>query len=392
MIDDKAISTDDAAEEAVVVTPANTAHNNATQSAHSASAAGSAPTAARKSGRGGNGAVWFVLLVLVAVLAVAAWFLFHEHKRHQGALANLQERLTQQQQEITARQETLEANIDQQIAQQQELVSKELSDISGRVEATNARVVALSNVNRDDWKLAEAEYLLRFADQRVLLERNSSNAVALAQTADEILRQLNDAALHPVRRALSAEIGELRLAGDIDREGVYLRLTALAQQIEQLPLVQSLAENDDPWMVDEQAPAETESVWAKIKRGANKLLQKFSHHLRVRDHTQAVPAVLAPDSQAYLKQNMRLMVEQAQLAFLRDEAQIYQASLEKAEAWLNTHFPLTPRSVAVRAEISELQNVTLAQSLPTFAESTRLLKTYIEQRNQTLPVEREGDE
>lgn len=380
MIDDKTISTDEAAEEPVVITPASKANSNTTQSA------------ARKSGRGGNGAVWFVLLVLVVVLAAAAWFLFHEYRRHQGALVNLQEQLTQQQQALTAQQEELEADIDQQIAQQQERVSEELSDITGRVENTNARLVALSNINRDDWKLAEAEYLLRFADQRVLLERNSSNAVALAQTADEILRQLNDADLHPVRRALSAEIGELRLAGDIDREGVYLCLTALAQQIEQLPLVQSLAENDDPWMLDEEAPTETESVWAKIKRGANRLLQKFSHHLRVRDHTQPVPAILAPDSQAYLRQNMRLMVEQAQLAFLRDEAQIYQASLEKAEAWLGTHFPLTPRSVAVRAEISELQNVTLTQSLPTFAESTRLLKTYIEQRNQRSVIEREGNE
>lgn len=386
MIDDKTISTNEAAEEPLVVTPASTAHSNTAQPSDAAQAA------ARTSRRAGNGAVWFVLLVLVMVLAAAAWFLFHEYTRHQDALVNLQEQLTQQQQALTARQESLEADIDQQIAQQQERVSEELSDIAGRVENTDARLVALSNVNRDDWKLAEAEYLLRFADQRVLLERNSSNAVALAQTADEILRQLNDADLHPVRRALSTEIGELRLAGDIDREGVYLRLTALAQQIEQLPLVQSLAENDDPWLLDEETPTETESVWAKIKRGANRLLQKFSHHLRVRDHTQPVPAILAPDSQAYLRQNMRLMVEQAQLAFLRDEAQIYQASLEKAEAWLDTHFPLTPRSVAVRAEISELQNVTLTQSLPTFAESTRLLKTYIEQRNQRSVIEREGNE
>lgn len=380
MTDDKTMSTFDEAEQPEVIKPAATA---------SKETSGSPPPGAR---RAGNGTVWFVLLILVAVLAVAAWFLYQEYARHQGALTNLQQQLTQQQQALDAQQEELEADIDQQIAQQQERVSKELSDISDRVENTSARLVALSNVNRDDWKLAETEYLLRFADQRILLERNSSNALALAQTADEILRQLNDADLHPVRRALSTEMGELRLAGDIDREGVYLRLNALSQQIERLPLIQSLAENDDPWLLDEEAPSETESIWSKIKRGANKVLHKFSHHLRVRDHTQPVPAILAPDAQVYLKQNMRLMLEQAQLAFLRDEAQIYQASLEKANAWLEAHFPLTPQSVAAQAELSELQNVTLAESLPTFAESTRLLKKYMEQRNQRQVTEREENE
>lgn len=349
----------------------------------------------RKSGaakptRAGNGGVWLTLLLLIATTIYVAWYFAQQYGHQQSLLISLQDQLHQQQQAMAMQRETLEADIDQQIAQQQTAVHASLNDMGQRVESTAKRVLAMSSVNRDDWKLAEAEYLLRLANQRVLLERNSGNAVALAQTVDDILRNLNDPDLHPVRRALADEMSELKLAGDIDREGVYLRLLALSNQLEKLPLIEPLGENNDPWLLaeDQQAAA---TWWGKIKRGANNLLRQFSHHLRVRDHAQPVPAILPPDNRIYLKQNLRLMLEQAQSALLREEAQVYQASLEKANQWLATYFPLNPQSVAAQAEINELQNAVISQSLPTFAESTELLKKYIERKHNASASERGGN-
>src|SRR5690606_8246965 len=163
------------------------------------------------------------------------------------------------------------------------------------------------SVTREDWKLAEAEYLLRLANQRVLLDRNSGNAVALAKTVDEILHSLNDPDLFPIRKALASEISGLSLAGDIDREGVYLRLMALSEQIEKLPLIEPLGAADDEWL--DVVPEENETWGEKIKRGFNRILFKLSHHVRRRDDAELVTAILPPDNQIYLKQNMRLMLE-----------------------------------------------------------------------------------
>jgi uroporphyrin-3 C-methyltransferase len=350
--------------------------------------------------RGGNGGVWLVLLLLIAALAYAAWCVTRAHGEHQQELVNLQQQLQQQLQEqqhaLVAQQKTLADDVEQQLTQQEEKLQENLTDIGQRVENTSARVLAMSSVNRDDWKLAEAEYLLRLANQRVLLERNSGNAVALAQTVDEILRDLNDPDLHPVRRALALEMGELKLAGDIDREGVYLRLLVLSQQIDKLPLIEPLGDNNDPWLLyDEEAQEQAqlqESYWKKFKRGTNELLKKFSHHLRVRDHAEPTAAILPPDNQLYLKQNMRLMLEQAQSALLREEPQVYEASLEKAREWLEIYFPLNPQSVAVKAEVTELQGVIISQSLPNFAESITLLKNYIERKHQVSVAGSGGNE
>jgi uroporphyrin-3 C-methyltransferase len=336
-----------------------------------------------------NTGVWLVLLLLIAALGGGAWYLGQVHQHHQQVLSALHNQVQQQQQDLEARQEAIAADIDQQLALQNNSLRTSVGEIEQRLDNTLKRVQTLSNVNRDDWKLAEAEYLLQLANQRVLLERSSSNAVALAQVVDEILRNLNDPELHPVRRALADEMGELKLAGDIDREGVYLRLLTLSRQLDKLPLIEPLGDNEDPWLLAEEQQ-QALSAWAKVKRGINNLLRQFSDHLRIRDHGQPVPAILPPDNRIYLKQNLRLMLEQAQAALLREEAQIYQASLEKANEWLALYFPLNPQSLAAQAEIAELQNAVITQSLPTFAESTQLLKAYIGRRvNTTSSIEGE---
>lgn len=340
--------------------------------------------------RSGNGLLWLLVILLVAIAAVGGWLGWQAWQAGQQQVAELDTRLQQQQRELAEQRQAMELELGQQFSRQQETVQSTVSDLSQRVENINGRLASMSSVSRDNWKLAEAEYLLRLANQRVLLERTSSNAVALAETVDDILRQLNDPELFPVRRAIAGDVSDLKLAGDIDREGVYLRLQALAGQIDKLSLIEPLSDNDDPWQLASD-DADQESWWSKTRRIANELLQKFSHHLRVRDHGSPVPAILPPDNQFYLKQNVRMALEQAQLALLREEAQIYQASLDKARDAIENYFPLNPQSLAVRAELADLQTVMIDASLPTFTESIGLLREYSERRHATSVEPRGGN-
>lgn len=340
--------------------------------------------------RSGTLGIWLILLLLIVGLIGAGWYLWQEHLQQNQAITDLRTQLQQQERNLQTQQQSLSADIEQQLTQQDERVQNVVVELTQRLDNTTERVLSLSSVNRDDWKLAEAEYLLRLANQRVLLERNSGNAVALAKSVDEILRDLNDPDVFPVRKALASEIGELVVAGDIDREGVYLRLLALSEEINKLPLIKPLGETDDTWLNDE--PVATETLWQKTKRGMMWVLYKFSHHLRVRDHDEAVAAVLPPENQLYLKQNMRLMLEQAQTALLREEAVVYETSLNKAQEWLKNYFPLNTQTVVAQAEIAELQDVIITQSLPNFSESSALLKEYIEKKHDAAVARRGGQQ
>jgi len=124
----------------------------------------------------------------------------------------------------------------QNIAQAQ---NKRLDQMSLRLDGQQKRINSMSTTNREDWLLAEAEYLLRLANQRVLLERSPQNAIALLESADEIVKEvaagLGDAELFGIREALGRELTQLRLIDTADKEGVYLQLSALANAVESLP-------------------------------------------------------------------------------------------------------------------------------------------------------------
>ena len=49
-------------------------------------------------------------------------------------------------------------------------------------------MLALVGTTSQDWLMAEVEYLLRLANQRVLMERDPQGAIALLRAADDIVR------------------------------------------------------------------------------------------------------------------------------------------------------------------------------------------------------------
>src|SRR5690606_21024206 len=100
-----------------------------------------------------------------------------------------------------------------------------LDDLVSRVDSNATKLLALSSVNRDDWKLAEINYLLRMADYRVLMEKDNVNALTLAMSADEILGSLDQTGLQHIRKMLAEEIAVMKMAGRVDREGLYMRIS-----------------------------------------------------------------------------------------------------------------------------------------------------------------------
>ena len=67
------------------------------------------------------------------------------------------------QQKVAAAEARLEALVNDQ--------RSALSQVDQRINAQQQRLINLSTTSREDWLLAEAEYLLRLANQRVLIER-----------------------------------------------------------------------------------------------------------------------------------------------------------------------------------------------------------------------------
>jgi len=221
-----------------------------------------------------------------------------------------------------------------------------------------------------EWKLAEAEYLMRIANHRVLMEQDSVGAMNLLQAADQIMAELEDFALHPVRARLADEIIALRQVPRDDLQGIYLRLEAIKSQLDNLPLPQP------------------EFLRAKVEIGEERsawqtLLDELKKFIRIRplNDGEALQPLLAPEEVRYLELNLRLALEQAQLAALKRQQEVYEHSLLNVRRWLVDHVDANdPRTQALLASVDELLILQLARSLPEISGSL----------NELLSVRRSG--
>ena len=365
--------------------PNNSAHNNPAPGNPVPNGPASAPAVA-KSHTASFVLLWLFVVLIVAAVCYGALFISQQSKSQQQIISSLRAQVEQQAQAIETRQQTLEDNLDKELVEQQTAIQLSLNDLVAQVNSNNARLLSLSSVNRDEWKLQEAQYLLRLADQRILLEQDSQNALALAISADDILRDMDQADLVGVRKLLAEEIAVLKLAGVIDREGIYLRLSALSNQIDAIPFIEPLGAHEQ-LLEEEVVPAE-ETLKQKITRNIYDLLHKLDSYVRVRDHGKTINAVLPPAEQKYLQQNLRLMLEQAQVALLRNEENIYLESLVKAQNWINQYYSLNEKAAAVLQELEALQQEEIAPELTNFSNSTAALVEYIAKREKMAAARR----
>jgi len=190
-----------------------------------------------------SGVVIALLALLIAILALAltAWQYQQEYllaKTEASATSDLKAEL----QTLSASQTELVASFAAQreaLAQLRLDNSSQLNALSRRSQELETKMQSLTTVDRQDWLLAEVEYLLRLANQRAQLSHDPRAAAQLLSNADSILRELDDAALHPVRAELAKEISALQNSADVDIEGVYLTLQGLATEAGKLKLYQA---------------------------------------------------------------------------------------------------------------------------------------------------------
>lgn len=342
-----------------------------------------APLSAQKKSRMG---AWMTL-VLLALIAGAGVFVWHQY----NAITSLQAALATQASANEARGKKLEAKIAEDLAAHNKQLQGDLTELTQRLDSTSSKVLSLSSMSRDDWKLAEVDYLLRMANQRILMEHEATNSLALAQSANGILADLQNADLFGARKKLSEEIEALKLANKVDREGIYLQLLAITQQIESLPLIEPLFEEDEESIaaMEQSDTPEAQTFWQGVQQVGVNIWHKLSIYVRVRDQGRRVDAILPPEDQMYLKQNLRLMLEQAQIGLLREEQHVYQASLDKAQNWIRDYYPLNDQAQIVLNDLEQLKKSNVQQPLPDFTGSAAMVKEYLRQKDR-LAFSRHG--
>lgn len=317
-----------------------------------------------------------VALICVALLALWNWQQWHESQAAAQALERLQQ--------DTARLEDLYGNsgnqqsrrletLEDKLSSQRELIATQQRQIDH-----NAReLLEAGNRTRTDWLLAEAEYLLRIANQRLLIEKDITGALSALKAADEVLTESDDVGVYPVREQLAREILSLKSIEGVDRTGLYLTLEAAIDSVNQLT---------DQALISEQAPGFIPSAQSEenpeqggepglLTRGWQKFKSTLMQVVVVRRMDESVKPLLSPDQSAYARLNLQLMLEEAEMAVLRGNQPLYKRALTKARTAIDDWYDETnPRVGALADSLEELAARNVAPDLPDISKSLDLLK------------------
>lgn len=333
---------------------------------------------------------WIALLLALVVAAGLGWSLLEQQRREAALAARLQAveaaagRGAAGLEDLDLRwQRRLDTTLEQLQADTREAgersgqLAQAVAELQAQVAQQSAQLARYGEADRDDWLLAEARYVLRLANQRLLMAGDTSGAEALLGSVDGILLQLDDARLHEVRAAVAADLAAVRAVPAIDVEGIYLRLAALLEQAGALVIFQL------PGGVGQVVTQPVPDARGRLRQGYEAALEKLSSYVVIRRRDQPVDALMDPQWEAMARQNLRLLLEQAQLGLLAGNELLYRESLQRAGRWVE-EFAARDASAAqaMSAEISLLSAIAIATAAPDLSRSVLALDAVMEQRLQ----------
>ncbi|MET0008519.1 MAG: uroporphyrinogen-III C-methyltransferase [Candidatus Thiodiazotropha sp. 6PLUC9] len=286
--------------------------------------------------------------------------------------------IDQQQKQIAAQKEEL--------AQQAERV-KEAKEASKQQDTQLYR--SLSEIQtrlggrEGQWRVAEAEYLLRVANHRLTLMGDAATSLEALKSADERLSASGDPLWSGVREQLAREMTQLKAVPVVDQAGISAELSALADQVDQLPLRdEGIALTPNKTQDDEQTEgAGSQSI--ALEQVIDDLWQGFKSMMVIRHHDRPISAMLPPEQRYFLLQNLRLKLENAKAALMGREVTLYAGNLNAAMKWLDDYFLLDDPAVSgFRSQVEVLTARDIAPELPDITASLRLLQEKRQQLNQ----------
>lgn len=357
--------------------------NNETeqQPAQQPDKSGSGPEAAAESPqrpRGGRvlGALALLVALLVGGAAAGAGYYFHlqlravertaESRAGEDALSDLSQRLGRRADQLAERVETLSGRTNSQtenLAQFRE----ELQGLRQDQRALTDRMdhfAKLAESRRYEWARSEAAYLASVAITRLDLHRDVDSALQALKEADTLLAGFGGRTVD-ARQGISRAIDALLDVDRPDLGDLSDRLLGLSASVGDLPLRGQPEPPGSGEPFSGPSDAEGEQGWrGAVKRAWDRFLYSLNQLVDI-DRADDQPPLISPEQRFFLTQNLRLQLETARAAMVRNEPRLYRDSLRQAERWLSEFYD-TDRNVVGTAleEVNALEKTPIRAELP----------------------------
>ncbi|MDP3007708.1 MAG: uroporphyrinogen-III C-methyltransferase [Methylococcales bacterium] len=328
----------------------------------------------RKAHRSRSG-FWFGIIILLIIigLAGAGFYLLQGLRDQQKDLGGevkgeMSKQLSDYQAQLTAIQSQL-ANVSREVSSKDEHFNKTLADFSQlheeKLQSTqkelNASIQQIQRQlgkTRGDWLIADAEYLLSVANERLHLIGDTHTTLEALEAADQRLRESGDTGVIKVREKIAEEITIIKNISVPDIIGIYVAIQSQQDHVDQLTLLLPFA-GKAPVAAPKENTSEDKGI-------LDSLGVKYSE--------QPIEEILTAEEAKFIYEQLRVKLEMAQLALVQHNEVLFQSTLADAKKWIEQHFTKNTASSNFIAELDKYSAIKIHGDFPDISLSLKMLK------------------
>lgn len=347
-------------------------------------------------------------ILIIFILCVAGYFFYSlktsgnldfltlsqtNSENRMALIDDLQQNIAKQDAEIT------------QLSTELDLANEKLLKLQNSDTRQNSALADMLNsiedqqkVQSEDWRLAEAEYLLRLASQELILAQDAKSALRLMQAAYTKLDDLSLAASLPILKALQTDISNLAVLQNSSTKNISIELLALSQVVSEINETRDfklaqISENNSENNAGEnsaqagQAPDNSEQKTSMSAR----FWQSLKGLVIIKQHTKPASPLLSQEALIIEKQRILLLLNQASWASLRKDTNLYQKSIAESLAILENTFATNAQAQQVIQKLKNLQKVKLEIAAEKYTKGLQKLEEFLLARYQ-LPMAKQAQE
>ncbi len=361
---------------------------------------------ARKSRSG----LWFgiIMLLIIISLAGAGFYLFQQLRSQQDNLGGevnkgdmqlieLSKQISGYQAQLAAIQSQL-ATVEADVAGKESHFTKNLADFSQlhteKLDSTrNELNSSISQVQRQlgktrgDWLIADAEYLLSIANQRLYLMGDINTTREALEAADQRLRESGDAGAFKIREQIAKDIAAIRNVAVADIVGMYASIQALQDQVDTLTLFLPYTGKT----LTQPKPAQ-ESVDKEGQNLLDSALGQLEGVVTIRHTEHPIKEILTPEEAQFIREQLRVKLEMVKIALVQQNEQLYQSSLADTKKWTEQNFAKNAETSNFIAELDRFNAIKIRSHFPDISLSLKMLrditKLRLEVDKAMLPAEK----
>ncbi|MFT4561054.1 MAG: uroporphyrin-3 C-methyltransferase [Gammaproteobacteria bacterium] len=321
------------------------------------------------------------LLLLFAIIVLGGAGYYWQQNVYQADLEILREQVRA----LSGAQTQSGANLEQSIAAAAEVAESAQAQAGSLGSKIDAALAAQNDLQRSvgalyeketqtsvDWVLAETEYLVLAATQRLALERDVETAIAALRAADQRLRSAEHPDLIPIREQIIKDITALEGVNQPPVETLAIYLATEIGRVDDLP-TKPIAEEVTPFSSTRAGEYAAED-WRRLGYA---IWSDLVDLVEVKDADLPDSVLFDPELRYFLRQNLKIELASARLAVLRHDKGNLGASVDLINVLLENYYDTSHAKVKnLTKTLNEAKETDLMPAMPSITSSLDVIRKY----------------